>query len=296
MPSVLTPPRPILLITLFLLLAAGIPAPCPAAENPWRVKAILKVGGEIRPLTQPSGLFLDPAAGKVYVADPENNRLLSFTPAGEFLAEFTAGGSLRRPADLLKDDKGIFRVLEFGYPGFIEVDAANRRTTRHELKAGKSAVYPRRIAPAPGGFLVLDKISGAIILYGETFEEVSTIGCPDQGGFKDFNLSGGGILALSARNIHRYSMTGQHLGATPLPPELEFATSLASDSGGLVYLLDRHAGKVAVLQPEGALLYTFLQRGENEGDLLYPSLIRFDSDNGLWIVDEGNNRVMVLRK
>ncbi|MEW6426596.1 MAG: hypothetical protein AB1568_01035 [Thermodesulfobacteriota bacterium] len=286
-----------LLVTTTALLAGGAGGGVAlAAVSPWQVAAILKVGGETRPFGQPSGWYHDPVSDRVYVADPENDRLLSFSPSGDFLAEFNAGGEIRKPADMIKDGKGIFRVLEYEYAGLVEVDPARRSATRHDLLSKGVPVYPRRISPSNDGFLVLDKKSGSLVFYDGNYRETARIDCPDPGGFRDFVLHGGEILALSGKKIHRYAPTGEHRDATPLAETIEFPVSLACDPGGLVYLLDRHAGKVAVLQPGGQVASTFLGRGENEGELQYPSLIRFDARERLWIVDEGNNRVMVLRK
>lgn len=59
----------------------------------------------------PHGIAVD-SAGTVYVADRENSRLQLFSPAGEFLTEWT---DVARPCDLVIDSAGRVYVAELGY-------------------------------------------------------------------------------------------------------------------------------------------------------------------------------------
>ena len=75
----------------------------------------------------PHGIAID-AAGTVYVADRENSRLQLFSPAGEFLAEWT---DVARPCEVAIDRDGNVFVAELGL--------SRRHVPRQRAAAGQSA-------------------------------------------------------------------------------------------------------------------------------------------------------------
>jgi streptogramin lyase len=63
----------------------------------------------------PHGIALD-SAGRVYVADRENSRVQIFSPAGEYLREWTF---LNRPYDIFIDDQDMLHIAEGGFLNYM---------------------------------------------------------------------------------------------------------------------------------------------------------------------------------
>jgi hypothetical protein len=63
----------------------------------------------------PHGIGVD-SAGLVYVADRENSRVQVFTPAGEYLREWTF---LNRPYDIFIDDQDMLHIAEGGFHNYM---------------------------------------------------------------------------------------------------------------------------------------------------------------------------------
>ncbi|HWR72837.1 MAG TPA: hypothetical protein VN604_06685, partial [Nitrospirota bacterium] len=75
---------------------------------------------------------------------------------------------------------------------------------------------------------------------------------------------------------------------------LSFPVSLTIDRRGLIYVADRNAGKVAVLDREGKMQSTQLGPGWKDGLLRYPSQICVTDAGDVVIADRENNRVQVF--
>jgi DNA-binding beta-propeller fold protein YncE len=105
----------------------------------------------------PHGIAID-RDGTVFVADRENSRIQSFTPKGEFIAEWTG---LARPAQVFIDDRtGRYYVAELGYragmwPGTSPPtpDATGGRVSAFDAKRNLIARWGGGDNPtAPGDF------------------------------------------------------------------------------------------------------------------------------------------------
>lgn len=124
----------------------------------------------------PHGIAVD-RAGVVYVADRENSRLQLFSPAGEFLSEWT---DVVRPCEVAIDAAGWVYVAELGYrtgmwPGTKPPESrslAPQVTDASGALAGRESVPPQatdfrsrseRTTIAPGGRLSIFDSTGKLL-------------------------------------------------------------------------------------------------------------------------------------
>ena len=95
--------------------------------------------------------------------------------------------------------------------------------------------------------------------------------------------------------MYQFSLNGTMEAKVKLDPSvIDFPTSLALDDSGLLYILDRHQGTIAVFDNNGRFKYNFLEAGESRGKIYYPIEIEFDPWGRLCVVEEGNGRVQIF--
>lgn len=97
-----------------------------------RAQMIMKPAGKILPsIGRGSRMFLS-QNGNVYITDPQNDRILKYTP-GQNDAEIIAGGQtwqstdltyLESPVSVVADDKGILYIGNMGYKQIVRWDVA----------------------------------------------------------------------------------------------------------------------------------------------------------------------------
>lgn len=270
------------------------------AESPWRWQLSLTGLPSGKVMSMPSALYVDQERERYYVVDAGNNRLLSYDREGGFLNSFDAGGQLQAPYDMTRDAKGKLWVVEKGKNSLTSIDLEAKEVVPHILKHQGKLVYPDRIEFLDNVLLVLDKGSGEIlILESGGLAVQQRMSCKDGGtGFVDFKVVGGVILALepSQRAIYRFTPAGVLQGVTHLETGAEFPVSFAVGPAGRLYILDRHAGTVAVHDDQGKFKYRFLSHGQVRGRLYYPTELQFDPWGNFCVVEEGNGRVQLFRR
>jgi hypothetical protein len=129
--------------------------------------------------------------------------------------------------------------------------------------------------------------------------KVEKILAGEQGGkgFVDFKVKKTGTWALDGLSGKVYRFAGDGAPAVlALARSLAFPVSLEIDEAGQLYILDRHAGSVAVFGPQGEFRYDFLGQGKRHGKLWYPAQLLFDWAGRLCVVDEGNSRVDIFNR
>jgi DNA-binding beta-propeller fold protein YncE len=80
-------------------------------------------------------------------------------------------------------------------------------------------------------------------------------------------------------------------GLTPVPA---WPTALAVDSLGNLFVVDRHGGRVVVMDSRGRERGFGGRRGWTEGLLLFPTSIALIPDGRVAVADQGNGRVQVF--
>jgi len=284
---------------LFALLLLAIAAPAGATAWQWRfsLKApVLKK--DAKPMLMPSGLFVDQKRKRYYVADTENNRLLSFNDKGEFLNVFDANKRLNAPYDMIREEDGVLWVVEAGRNSLTRIDLKSRKLISKTLDWKGYSVYPHRLAEYDGRFYILDKKSGAILRYNKKLVADKRFAVDGFKGFSDFKVRKDGIWGLerlSGRVFH-LGLKGKLISTIIPAGEMSFPYALEVGPAGLIYIADRHAGTINVFDQSGAFKYRFLGSGQVRGRTYYPEEIMFDPWGRLCVVDSGNGRVEVFSR
>ena len=75
-----------------------------------------------------------------------------------------------------------------------------------------------------------------------------------------------------------------------------WATAIALDSQGLVYVSDEWLQRISIFQKDGRFLGKWGAPGSGDGEFNRPSGMAFDKDDNLYVVDGFNHRVQVFSK
>ncbi len=243
--------------------------------------------------------------GEVVVADSGNGRLLKFT----FLNEALQGGSgikvpqLSYPVRVQLNSKGEIFALdekqrrivrlspEGAFEGFVE-------------PAGIPApdmVVPRsfKIDSITDRIYVCDIFGARVLVLDPAGKFVRQIPFPEGYGFiSDLAVDPGGtVYLLDSVRAMIYTAAGDATAFTPLTKEMkefmDFPVSIALDSRGVMYVVDRNGGDVAIIGRDG-FQGRLLQRGWKEGLLYYPSQLCINDKGYVFIADRNNSRVQIF--
>ena len=291
--------RPIL-----LLLAAGAMAglasvaPASAQVSPLRVLAFqeaLKGTDEVS-LRWPLAVAAA-SDEEVAVADASGPRLLRFRKVGvswQLDRTVPMGGA---PAGLAWDGRRYVASLRQG-GGLVAFEGADLAERRLPLPHG---VVPGAVAAGPGGSLLLfdaakrsvlrlspeGAASGEVAVGGD----VSALAATAAGGF---------FAAVAAEGAVRSFDASGKLSATWKLPASEqvpaWPSGLAAEPGGNVLVVDRHAGRVLLLDASGQVAGVGARRGWEPGLLLFPAGIARLPGGQVLVADEGNGRAQLFRR
>jgi streptogramin lyase len=283
--------------SLLLVLLSG-PAPGNSAE-PWQWQFSLQTGSSEGVMQRPTALFVDAGLERYYVVDGGNNRLLSFDRTGKFLTAFNADNALRIPFDMAREQGGILWIVEKGRNSLTRIDLKTKEITVNSLYAQQKPVNPDRLQLHHDSLYILDKATGAILVFDNNIELKKKFVCTDSAtGFIDFEVIGEKVWALEPHEpaAYRFDSKGILEEKIALAGKVAFPYSLAIDPVGQLFILDRHASTIAVFSPQGEFKYNFLDSGQARGQLYFPSEIVFDPWGQLCVVEEGNGRVQVFSR
>jgi hypothetical protein len=201
------------------------------------------------------------------------------------------------PASLIAVNEVYFLSLRPS-GGLYSVDRETYKPRRLPLPQGVTA---GRLGHAgDGGFLALDNGSGDVLhvsaegsLVSRTPIRGPAVAVVEGPGGALFTLdpvsaevrpAGEGASARDPRGLE---------GEAGDPP---WPIDMAATSSGSLYVLDRHRGRVFLLDGTGALAGVGARRGREPGLLWYPAALALMPDGRLAIADQGNGRAQVYRR
>jgi len=282
-----------------LLLALLVGPGTGNSAGPWQWQFTLATEGSEGVMQMPTALFVDSGLQRYYVVDAGNNRLLSFDLEGKFLNAFNADNSLQIPFDMAREGSGIIWVVEKGRNSLTSIDLKKKDITVNTLYAQQKPVYPDRMQLLDDIFYILDKATGAVLAFDKSLDMKKRFACSDCAtGFIDFEATAEKIWALEPHEpaVYRFNKTGVLEERIPLTGSVSFPYSLAVGHLGQLFILDRHAGTIAVFTEQGEFQYNFLHTGQGRGQLYFPTEITFDPWGRLCVVEEGNGRVQIFSR
>ncbi len=220
-------------------------------------------------LNFPYGVALD-GAGRVFVADDLNHRVVRFStaPAYPYKARFgsygTQPGQLAYPRGIATDGAGALYVANTGNDRIEVFD----RTGAYQRSFGTSGRGPGQYSGPTG---VAADSSGVRAVADTTNGRVQLLG-PD-----------GALLA---------SWGSPAPGPTILPQPV----SVAFDAAGNAYVLDQRRARILVFdRATGLPARSIASQGSGPGQLLDPSALAIDAEGIVTVADTGNARLARFR-
>jgi DNA-binding beta-propeller fold protein YncE len=280
-----------------LLFCLAMPGQIRAADAPSPWKLVFTLSDKSLNDALPTALYVDGDKKRYYMVDSAGGRLASFDDQGAFQKTFSPEDGLLKPFDMVRLDESVLVVVEKGKNSLTRIDFASKETTRVVVKDQGRQLMVDRLESSAGILYVLDRATGQIYRLSDSFKIEQRFPLPENsGGIVDFKIVDKQIWAVGQqeKTLYVYSDNGLITKRIDISDLVKFPVSLALDSGGLVYILDRHQGEVVVLDRKAKLKYRFLDKGHGPQSLYYPMEILFDPWGRLCVVDEGNNRVQVF--
>lgn len=258
-------------------------------------------GGELR---SPEGVAWD-GKSLVVVADTGNGRLLRYTYQDENLK----GGSEVRLPQLTVP----LRVQIAGSGDIFALDGKQRRIVRMkgdgtfigyvEPKGltGVQGVVPRSFRVDGAGNVWILDILGARVLQvdggGNVQRQVEFP--PNYGFISDLEVTpAGDVLLIDSNSVSVYVARKGEGAFSSLSAGLReyvnYPVYLATDSRGMIYMVDQNGGALIALGADGSFVGRQLAMGWKNGLLNYPGQICVMSTGTLLVADRNNSRVQLF--
>lgn len=253
---------------------------------------------------EPSGLFYDENKKRLYVADSLNRRIVSLDSENKFLAELTKK-EIVLPVGIVRDGKGLFYVVDAERGEVLSLDVAKELVEPLQISGmpkGRYTFLPGRIALDKGdNIYIIDKLNKRIVMVDAAGEFVRalTVNAEDFYGFTDLRVDDEGYvnaLDTVGRTVYVFDKKGglvSSFGGMEKGLFL-FPVSIASGRGGLIYVVDSHAGRILIFNRSGGFQYAISKKGTKDGELSTPSYLWIDDSGKIYVLD--GNRIQVFKE
>ncbi|HXI22791.1 MAG TPA: immunoglobulin-like domain-containing protein [Pyrinomonadaceae bacterium] len=206
----------------------------------------------------PTGITVD-AAGNVYVAEGNGNRVQKFDNNGTFLLKFGTGGAINggliSPSGIATDSLGNIYVSD------------SSEDTNRVSKYNSSGTFLNTIGSgliAPGGVAV----DSADNIY---------------------------ILDSNNHRVRKYDSAGTHLidwGSNGTGDgQFSFPQGIAVDVSNNVYVADSGNSRIQKFNSSGTFLAKWGTNGTSNGQFTNPNGVTVDLSGNVYVADSGNNRI-----
>jgi sugar lactone lactonase YvrE len=286
--------------TLLLLAAGAAAAPGPvvlAQAGPPRVLVYQEAlkGTDAASLRWPLAVAAA-SDEEVAVGDGSGPRLLRFRRVGVSWQLDRTVSTSGAPAGLAWDGRRYVASLRQG-AGLVAFEGPELAQRRLPVPRG---VVPGAVAAGPGGALLLyDAAKRSVLRLSPEGAPTAEIAVGADVAALAATASGGFFAALPAEGAVRHFDAAGKLAATWKLPAHDQApawpSGLATEPGGNLLVVDRHAGRVLVLDAGGQVAGVGSRKGSEPGLLLFPAGIARLPGGLVVVADEGNGRAQVFR-
>lgn len=247
----------------------------------------------------PSGLVIDQARKRYYVIDYNADQLVSFDEQGQLIDRFDAMGRLKKPVSMAFGAPGKMWVVQRSTNELLYIDLNSRDVRRFNVSktSGQPMLIDRVATDDQQRLYVADSHSGRIFRLDDNLKITTIFAGKRDSHLIDFKIAGSTLYALDSQHqqLHSFTLDGQHKDTIALKGDLDRPVSFVLDSHGMIYILDRPQGKIAVFTAKGLFKYGFCHRGARRGQLNYPSELHMDWQDRLCVVNQGNDRIEVFK-
>jgi DNA-binding beta-propeller fold protein YncE len=306
------PPAPLL-----LLAAALGAASCKRGEAPGSA-ALFTVGSLGETLGKfhwPRALAVDPASGRLYVAD-RSGRIQLFEADGKPVLEWRlpeyrqgqpVGLAVEKDGSLVVNDSHYHRILRYSPDGSRILASWGT-----EGKGPGEFTFGRDVVVDGEGFIYAGDYGGLndriekfapdgrfLLEWGGCGTEPGKFQRP-QGMAVERRGGREAILVADCANhrVQRFDRDGKFLGAFGSlgrgPGEFRYPMGIAAAEDGPLYVAEWGNNRVQALDPEGRSLGFWGAPGREPGELATPWEIALGKDSVLYIADYGNHRVQAF--
>ena len=285
----------IILVTFMMIAVAATSAPAQGSRAfSWETTVQADTAEKMLrwPVAVASG-----AEGELAVADIRDSRLVVFRLDGVVWNHERSVSLPGVPIDIAHDGERYLVSLR-GKRSLMSVEGPRHQLRDIPLPEG---VVPGAICSASGGgFLVHDLAaervyrlppSGKATQFAAVDGPVTAMAAAPGGGF---------YVAIPNRaTIERYGANGNLLDRFELSaggPVPVWPSGLIVDPGGELTVVDRHVGRLLLIDAAGNVTGTGARRGSGSGLLRFPAGITSLPDGRVAVADEGNGRVQIFRR
>lgn len=222
---------------------------------------IVDEGGAPGSISRPKGIALGPD-GLLYVVDGGNRRIQVFTRDGEFHSQWGGQGG----------GEGQFnapRGIAVDADGFVYVaDGFNDRVQKFGPDGSFVTMWGSR-GQEPGEFSTPNGIAvgpSGLVYVADTFRD----------------------------RIQVFSSSGEFWRFAVTAPAVRNPVGVVVDQAERLYVTEEADHRVAVFEPDGALVGRFGGEGVEESEFRFPQGIAVDGDGRIYVADSLNSRVQVF--
>ena len=199
-------------------------------------------------------------SGEIYLLDGKSRPIIKVSQNGQvkgrFVPKGVPGSKTYMPRSFKLDEDDNLYMLEIFTERVLVLDAAEKYVRHLPFPEGSGSFSDLAISDQ-GSIYLLDGASGSIYVAN----------------------SGEKSFALLSSNLKEH---------------MNFPTSLAIDSNGVLYLSDQYGSGLALVGRDGSFLGRKFGMGWEEGQLYYPSQLCINDQDTLFIADKNNRRVQVF--
>ncbi len=257
-------------------------------------------------LNKPEGVACSSVYDDIIVADTGNGRLMKYTFKDGAVKDETEikVQQVLYPIEVQMNLKGEIFVLDGQQRRIVRLSADGKFESYLDFPGAPDAgsVIPKsfKIDPNNGNIYVLDIFGARVIVTDPGGKYLKQIKLPKDAGFiTDLAPAADGkiILLDSAKAVlYISSQDGASFSAFTgsLREFMDFPTGI-SYVNGLIYVVDKNGGSIALIGMDGAFHGRRSGLGWDEGLLYFPAQMCVESDGYAVIADRENNRVQIFR-